>query len=64
MPLASMANQIQEMARAQGFARLNSPAAMGELYELLTGADLSNAVTDMEKKFRGEREPRVIYLAE
>ena len=64
MPLASMANQIQEMARAQGFARLNSPAAMGELYELLTGADLTKAVTDAEKRFRGEREARVIYLAE
>ena len=64
MPLASMANQIQEMARAQGFTRLNSPAAMGELYELLTGADLSSAAMDVEKKLRGEREPRVIYLAE
>jgi 4-hydroxybutyrate dehydrogenase/sulfolactaldehyde 3-reductase len=64
MPLASMANQIQEMGRASGFARLNSPAAMGELYELLTGADLSGATMDAEKKLRQEREPRVIYLAE
>ena len=64
MPLASMANQIQEMARSQGFARLNSPAAMGELYELLTGKDLSDAAMDVEKKLRGEHEPRVIYLAE
>ncbi len=63
MPLASMANQIQEMARASGFARLNSPAAMGELYELLTGTDLSAVVTDGDKKLRGAREPRVIYLA-
>jgi 3-hydroxyisobutyrate dehydrogenase-like beta-hydroxyacid dehydrogenase len=64
MPLASMANQIQEMGRASGFARLNSPAAIGELYELLTGADLSGATMDAEKKLRQEREPRVIYLAE
>ena len=64
MPLASMANQIQEMGRASGFARLNSPAAMGELYELLTGTDLSGATMDAEKKLRQEREPRVIYLAE
>jgi hypothetical protein len=37
---------------------------MGELYELLTGADLSGATMDAEKKLRQEREPRVIYLAE
>ena len=41
MPLASMANQIQEMGRAVGFTRFNSPAAIGKLYELLTGEDLS-----------------------
>ena len=64
MPLASTANQIQEMARASGFARLNSPAAMGELYELITGTDLSGATMDAEKKLHQEREPRVIYLAE
>jgi 3-hydroxyisobutyrate dehydrogenase-like beta-hydroxyacid dehydrogenase len=45
MPLASTANQIQEMARASGFARLNSPAAMGELHELITGIDLSGAMS-------------------
>jgi len=64
MPLASMANQIQEMARASGFARLNSPAAMGELYELLTGAVLSGAAMDADKKLASAREPQVIYLAE
>jgi len=64
MPLASMANQIQEMGRARGLARLNSPAAMGELYELLTGMDLSGAAINAEKKLRGEQEPRIVYLAE
>lgn len=64
MPLASMANQIQEMARASGFARLNSPAAVGELYELLTGAELSGATMNAEKKLPVERERRVIYLTE
>ena len=64
MPLASMANQIQEMGRARGLARLNSPAAMGELYELLTGMDLSGAAIDAEKKLRGEQEPRIVYLTE
>jgi hypothetical protein len=43
MPLLSMANQIQEMGRASGFTRLNSPAAMGELFGLITSADLSGA---------------------
>lgn len=64
MPLASMANQIQEMGRAAGFTRLNSPAAMGELYELLTGVDLSATAMDAEKKLRPEQEPRIIYLAQ
>jgi 3-hydroxyisobutyrate dehydrogenase-like beta-hydroxyacid dehydrogenase len=49
MPLASMVNQIQEMGRANGLARLNSPAAIGELYELLTGMDLSGTVMNAEK---------------
>jgi len=62
MPLASMANQIQEMARAAGFTRLNSPAAMGKLYELLAGADLSSASLPVEQKLRSAREPQVIFL--
>jgi 3-hydroxyisobutyrate dehydrogenase-like beta-hydroxyacid dehydrogenase len=64
MPLASMANQIQEMGRASGLARLNSPAAMGELYELLTGMDLSGTVINAEKKLLRQQEPRIVYLAE
>src|SRR6185295_1333268 len=43
MPLASMANQIQEMGRAVGLKRFNSPAAMGKLYEIISGTDLSDA---------------------
>jgi 3-hydroxyisobutyrate dehydrogenase-like beta-hydroxyacid dehydrogenase len=62
MPLASMANQIQEMARARGLARFNSPAAMGKLYELLTGMDLSNLFLDAEKNIPEAKEPRVIFL--
>ncbi|HVO91269.1 MAG TPA: NAD(P)-binding domain-containing protein [Terriglobales bacterium] len=64
MPLASMANQIQEMGRSCGFTRLNSPAAMGELYELLTGVDLSATAMDAEKKVGTEQDPRVVYLTE
>jgi 3-hydroxyisobutyrate dehydrogenase-like beta-hydroxyacid dehydrogenase len=62
MPLLSMANQIQEMARAKGFTRLNSPAAMGKLYELITGTDLSAATMNSGKKLPESREPRVVYL--
>jgi hypothetical protein len=62
MPLASMANQIQEMGRAAGFKRLNSPAAMGKLYELLTHVDLGGATTTAGKKAPAERQPSVVWL--
>ncbi len=64
MPLASMANQIQEMGRAAGFNRFNSPAAIGKLYELLTGEDLSGAVLTEEKRIPESRAPRVVWLGE
>ena len=62
MPLASMANQIQEVGRATGLKRFNSPAAMGKLYELLTGTDLSAATLTAQKKISESREPRVVWL--
>jgi 3-hydroxyisobutyrate dehydrogenase len=62
MPLASMANQIQEMGRATGLKRFNSPAAMGKLYELISGADLSDATVPANKKIPASREPRIIFL--
>jgi 3-hydroxyisobutyrate dehydrogenase-like beta-hydroxyacid dehydrogenase len=64
MPLASMANQIQEMGRAAGFKRLNSPAAMGKLYELLTGEDLSAATMGSEKRIPESRAPRIVWLGD
>ena len=64
MPLASMANQIQEMGRATGFKRFNSPAAMGKLYELLTGEDLSGATMSAAKRVPESRAPRVVWLGE
>jgi 3-hydroxyisobutyrate dehydrogenase-like beta-hydroxyacid dehydrogenase len=64
MPLASMANQIQEMARAAGWQRFNSPAAMGKLYEMISGTDLSHATFSSEKRILESREPRVVYLGE
>jgi 2-hydroxy-3-oxopropionate reductase len=62
MPLASMANQIQEMGRATGLKRFNSPAAMGKLYELLTGTDLSAATLKAQKKIPEDQESRVVWL--
>jgi 3-hydroxyisobutyrate dehydrogenase-like beta-hydroxyacid dehydrogenase len=62
MPLLSMANQIQEMGRASGFTRFNSPAAMGKLYELITGTDLNGATMNVDKKLPDRREARVVYL--
>jgi 2-hydroxy-3-oxopropionate reductase len=64
MPLASMANQVQEMGRATGLQRLNSPAAIGKLYEMITGADLSCATFSAEKSMPQSRRPRVVYLGE
>lgn len=64
LPLMSVVNQLQEMGRAQGLTRLNTPAAMGKLYEILTGQDLSRAVMDSEKVFPEPGEPEVIYLEE
>jgi len=62
LPLMSAVNQMQEMGRAQGLTRLNTPAAMGKLYEILTGRDLSEAVLEAEKIFPEPQEPEVIYL--
>ena len=64
MPLTSMANQIQEMGRAMGLQRFNSPAAMGKLYELITGADLSRVAVPAQNKLRPRQEPRVIWLGQ
>ena len=64
MPLASMANQVQEMGRAVGLERFNSPAAMGKLYELITGTDLTSATLETGKREPKARERRVVYLGE
>jgi 3-hydroxyisobutyrate dehydrogenase-like beta-hydroxyacid dehydrogenase len=62
LPLMNTVNQMQEMGRAQGLTRLNTPAAMGKLYEILTGRDLREAVLESEKVFPEPHEPEVIYL--
>ena len=64
MPLASMVNQVQEMGRAVGLERFNSPAAMGKLYELITGTDLTSATLETGKREPKARERRVVYLGE
>ena len=62
LPLIGLASQIQEMGRAQGLARKNSPQAIGTLYELLSGRDLSQAVLDTPRTSKEGCEPEIIYL--
>ena len=62
LPLMNTVNQLQEMGRAQGLTRLNTPAAMGMLYEIITGLNLSQAVVESERVFPEPHEPEVIYL--
>ena len=50
------------MGRATGLKRFNSPAALGKLYELISGADLSDASVPAKKKIPDSREPRIIFL--
>jgi 3-hydroxyisobutyrate dehydrogenase-like beta-hydroxyacid dehydrogenase len=64
MPLLSMANQIQEMGRASGLSRLNSPAAMGKLYELITDTDLSAATMNADRRLPESRESTVVFLGD
>lgn len=64
LPLTATANQIQEIGRAQGYSRVNSPAAIGKLYEILTGVNLSVATLDAEKTFPEPKEPQVVYLGD
>jgi len=62
LPLMNTVNQMQEIGRAMGLTRVNTPAAMGKLYEVLTGQNLSAAASDAEKRFPEPRPPEVIYL--
>ena len=64
LPLMNTVNQLQEMARAQGLTRLNTPAAIGKLYERLTATDLSQATLAAERIFPQPKEPQVIYLGD
>jgi len=64
MPLASMANQLQEMARGSGLKRFNSPAAMAELYQIITGTDLSQATLTTEGRIPASHKPKVVYLGD
>ena len=62
LPLMTAVSQMQEMGRALGLTRVNTPAAMGKLYELLTGQDLTAAVIEADKASLQPRAPEVIYL--
>lgn len=62
LPFTSAAIQISEMARAQGLNRTNSSAAIGTLYETMTGVDLGQAKLASERTFPEPGEPEMIYL--
>jgi 2-hydroxy-3-oxopropionate reductase len=63
LPFTALAHQIQEMAKSKGFTRLNSPAALGKLYETMTGLSLERAsMESSERSFPEPHEPEVIYL--
>jgi 3-hydroxyisobutyrate dehydrogenase len=62
LPLMNAVNQMQEIGRAMGLTRVNTPAAMGKLYEVLTGENLSAAALEAEKRFPEPHEPEVLYL--
>ena len=63
LPFTALAHQIQEMGRAKGLTRLNSPAAIGKLYEFLTGISLDRATMEKtERTFEEPHEPEIVYL--
>ncbi len=43
---------------------LDRPAAMAELYQIITGTDLSQATLNTEGRIPASREPRVVYLGD
>jgi len=64
LPFTSAAIQISEMARAQGLTRTNSSAAIGTLYEIMTGVDLGKAKLAGERTFPEPNEPEILYLGD
>jgi 2-hydroxy-3-oxopropionate reductase len=63
LPLTALVHQIQEMGRVKGLTRLNSPAAIGKVYEALNGVSLSRATVEKnERTFDEPHEPEIIYL--
>jgi 3-hydroxyisobutyrate dehydrogenase-like beta-hydroxyacid dehydrogenase len=64
LPFTAMANQIQEMGRAQGLSRVHTSAAIATVYETLTKINLEHAVLDRERNFREPGAPEVVYLEE
>jgi 3-hydroxyisobutyrate dehydrogenase-like beta-hydroxyacid dehydrogenase len=64
LPFTALANHIQEIGRAQGLARVNSSAAVAQIYETLTKVSLSHAVLDRERTFGEPGTPKVIRLGD
>jgi 3-hydroxyisobutyrate dehydrogenase-like beta-hydroxyacid dehydrogenase len=62
LPFSALANQIQEIGRSQGLTRINTPAAIGKVYEILTGIDLNQVTIEGERAFPEAGEPQIFYL--
>lgn len=64
LPFTALANEIQEIGRAQGLTRVHTSAAIAAVYEALTKVDLSQAVLDRERTFAEPEAPEIIYLGD
>ncbi|MEE9145552.1 MAG: hypothetical protein V3U06_12370, partial [Candidatus Binatia bacterium] len=63
LPFMTLAGQIQQQAIDKGFEKLNTPAAIGKLYENRTGVNLGAAMIPDSARHRIKlSEPKMIRL--
>ncbi len=63
LPFMTLAGQIQQQAIDKGFEKMNTPAAIGKLYEETTGVDIGAAVIPDSARHRKKlSEPKIVRL--
>lgn len=63
LPFTALAEQIQQLAVAKGLERVNTPAAIGKIYEEMTGVDMSFAVLPEDVRLqRRSSEAKMVRL--
>jgi len=63
LPFMTLASQIQQQAIDKGFEKINTPAAIGKLYEDRTGVNLGSAVIpDSVSRRKKLSEPKMVRL--